>query len=60
MILYFVTVYIFYVCEGNAVTTIKSNDNVKVMTVRATAFEPAAEGSGAASKEDGKTLPESE
>lgn len=49
----------FSLCEGNAVTTIKSNDNVKVMTVRATAFEPAAEGSGAATKEDGKTLPES-
>lgn len=49
----------FSLCEGNAVTTIKSNDNVKVMTVRATAFEPAAEGSGPATKEDGKTLPES-
>lgn len=37
---------------GNAVTTIKSNDNVKVMTVRATSFDPAAEGSSAAPTED--------
>lgn len=32
---------------GNAVTTIKSNDNVKIFTVRGTSFEPAAvDGSG--------------
>jgi len=36
---------------GNAVTKIKSNDGIKVMTVRATSFDPAAEGaSGIASE----------
>jgi len=37
---------------GNAVTTIKSNDTVKVMTVRATAFDPAASSGSAAPRED--------
>ena len=40
--------------SGNAVTTIKSNDKVKVFTVRATAFEPASlDGSGAAQENGG-------
>ena len=38
---------------GNAVTTIKSNDKVKVFTVRGTSFEPAAADGGDASQENG-------
>jgi len=37
---------------GNALATVKSKDDVKVMTVRSTAFEKAAEGSSAAPVED--------
>jgi electron transfer flavoprotein alpha subunit len=33
---------------GNAMATVRSKDAVKVVTVRTTAFEPAAEGGGAA------------
>ncbi|XP_046856172.1 electron transfer flavoprotein subunit alpha, mitochondrial-like [Xenia sp. Carnegie-2017] len=41
--------FVRLIYAGNAVTTIKSNDKVKVFTVRATAFEPASlDGSGAA------------
>ena len=38
---------------GNAVTTIKSNDKVKVFTVRGTSFEPATADGGDASQENG-------
>jgi electron transfer flavoprotein alpha subunit len=37
---------------GNALATVKSNDAIKVMTVRATAFEPAAASGGSAARED--------
>ncbi len=36
--------------SGNAVQTVKSTDSVKVISVRGTSFEPAAEG-GSASQE---------
>jgi len=36
------------------VTKVKSNDNIKVLTVRATSFDPAGEGSSAAPPENGK------
>ena len=35
---------------GNALATVKSNDAVKVVTVRTTAFEPAAQGGSAATE----------
>jgi electron transfer flavoprotein alpha subunit len=38
---------------GNAVTTIKSNDKVKVFTVRGTSFEPAPLDGGGAAQENG-------
>ena len=37
---------------GNALATVKSSDKIKVMTVRATAFEPAAATGGSAARED--------
>lgn len=37
---------------GNAVTTVKALDAVKLMTVRGTAFEPAVVGAGAAASSD--------
>jgi len=37
---------------GNALATVKSSDKVKVVTVRMTAFEPAATEGGSASTED--------
>jgi len=37
---------------GNAMATVKSNDSVKAITVRATAFEAAAQDGGSASVED--------
>jgi len=36
---------------GNAISTVRSKDPVKVVTVRGTAFEPAAVGAGAAASE---------
>lgn len=42
--------------SGNAVTTCKSNDTVKVFTVRGTAFEAASASGGAAASESGKNL----
>lgn len=44
------------VYAGNAVQKIKSLDAVKVMTVRATSFDPAAEGSSVAASEDVEAL----
>ena len=38
---------------GNAIATVKSSDKVKLVTVRGTAFEPAALEGGSASVEDG-------
>lgn len=38
---------------GNAIATIKSNDKIKIFTVRTSAFEAAAEGDGSASMENG-------
>ena len=43
-----------YLTEGNAYQTVKSNDEVKVITVRGTAFEAAEEGGGSAGTEPGK------
>jgi electron transfer flavoprotein alpha subunit len=40
--------------SGNAVTTIKSNDKVKVFTVRGTSFEPAPADGGDAVQENGR------
>lgn len=37
---------------GNALSTVKSKDSIKLLTVRGTAFEAAAEGSGSAAVED--------
>ena len=37
---------------GNAIATVKSSDGVKLLTVRATAFEPAADSGGSAAVED--------
>ena len=37
---------------GNAIQTIKSNDSVKVVTVRGTAFPPAETAGGSASSEE--------
>ncbi len=36
---------------GNAMATVKSNDTIKMITVRSTAFEPAAESGGGAAVE---------
>ena len=41
---------------GNAVTTCKSNDTVKVFTIRGTAFEAASASGGAAASESGENL----
>ena len=38
---------------GNAVTKVKSNDNVKIVTVRGTAFPPAESG-GSGTVENGR------
>jgi electron transfer flavoprotein alpha subunit len=38
---------------GNAIATVKSNDPIKIFTVRTSAFEAATEGSSEASVEDG-------
>lgn len=43
--------FIRTIYAGNAVQTVRSTDVVKVVTVRGTAFEPAAESGGSASKE---------
>eukprot|EP00794_Sanderia_malayensis_P009811 gene9811-10817_t len=37
---------------GNAITTVKSNDPVKLMTVRSTSFDPAAVSGGSAATEN--------
>ena len=44
---------------GNAMATVKSNDSVKVITVRATAFEAAAETGGAGAVEAAEATGES-
>lgn len=43
--------FIRTIYAGNAIQTVKSNDPVKVITVRGTAFEPAEIGSGSATSE---------
>uniref|UniRef100_A0A8C7SG09 Electron transfer flavoprotein subunit alpha n=1 Tax=Oncorhynchus mykiss TaxID=8022 RepID=A0A8C7SG09_ONCMY len=40
---------------GNALSTVKSNDNVKVFTVRGTSFEPAEVEGGSATSEEGSS-----
>lgn len=42
---------------GNAVQTIKSNDSVKVITVRGTAFQPADPSGGSATTEESMITP---
>ena len=44
------------VYAGNAIQTVKSNDSVKFITVRGTAFAPAEDTGGNATKEDGRHL----
>lgn len=34
-------------CAGNAVLTLKSNDPIKILSIRGTSFEPAADGGSA-------------
>lgn len=41
---------------GNAMQTVKSNDSIKVITVRGTAFEAAAASGGSASTEESMCL----
>jgi electron transfer flavoprotein alpha subunit len=41
---------------GNAILKIKSSDSIKVVTVRTTAFDKAAVGSGSASVEEAEAL----
>ncbi len=38
---------ILFHVSGNAVLTLKSNDSIKILTVRGTSFEPAADGGSA-------------
>ncbi|CAB4045913.1 Electron transfer flavo subunit alpha, mitochondrial, partial [Paramuricea clavata] len=45
--------FVRLIYAGNAVTTIKSNDKVKVFTVRGTSFEPAPLDGGGAAQENG-------
>ena len=40
------------ICAGNAIATVQSGDPVKVITVRATAFDPVAAEGGSATVED--------
>lgn len=44
--------------KGNAVTTVKSKDPIKVFTVRGTTFEAATDGADVSS-EDGKKVKQS-
>ena len=39
---------------GNALSTVKCDEAVKVFTVRGTSFEPAASEGGSATSEDGR------
>ena len=53
---YFLIYLLFYFISfitGNAIATVKSNDPVKVFSVRGTAFEPTAAEGGSASSEQG-------
>ena len=43
--------YVRPIYAGNAMATVKSNDAIKLITVRSTAFEPAAETGGSAAVE---------
>jgi electron transfer flavoprotein alpha subunit len=49
--------FIRTIYAGNAILTIKVKDAIKVLTVRATAFEPAAAGSGSGAIEAVKDAP---
>lgn len=46
-----------FLLKGNAVMTLKAKDAIKVVTVRGTAFEPAASGSGSGAIEAVKDAP---
>ena len=39
---------------GNAVQTVKSNDTIKFITVRGTAFPPSSNTGGSCTREDGR------
>ena len=47
-------VFVRTIYAGNAVQTVKSNDSVKVITVRGTAFPPAESTGSSASSEESK------
>ena len=47
-------VIIFF--SGNAVMTCKCNDNIKIFTVRGTAFEAAKTSGGGVASENGKGI----
>lgn len=48
---------VILLCQGNAVQQVKSNDKIKICSVRSTAFPPAGEdGSGAVEDVDGKPM----
>ncbi len=47
-------VFVRTIYAGNAIQTVKSNDSVKVVTVRGTAFPPAESTGGSAASEDCK------
>lgn len=45
---------VFFFFAGNALSTVKCNESVKVLTVRGTAFEPADVEGGSAASEEGE------
>ena len=47
-------VIVLFCVPGNALSTVKCNESVKVFTVRGTSFEPAAVEGGSAASEAGR------
>ena len=45
--------YLFMIILGNAITTCKSNDKVKIFTIRGTAFEAAKTSGSEVASENG-------
>lgn len=45
--------YLYFSATGNALSTVKCNESVKVFTVRGTSFEAANVEGGSASSEEG-------
>lgn len=54
--MYTLTLHEWLLCLGNAIQTLKSSDPVKVVSVRATAFEAAATSGGSGSVDKGLTF----